>query len=82
MVDLHGLHIPEAIHYVKQRLRSASLSDHGEVRFIVGTSFNELSCVGTQFVNSLDTGKGLHSDDGAKLRPAVEKLCVEYVEIL
>ena len=31
-------------------------------------------------MNSLDSGKGLHAKDRrAKIRPALEKLCTEYV---
>jgi hypothetical protein len=31
-------------------------------------------------MNSLDSGKGLHAEDGqAKIRPALEKLFTEYV---
>ena len=86
MVDLHGLYVHEAVRYAKQELESASRRDDEVVRFIVGTSINELSGVhvlnGVR-VNSPDPGKGLHAEDGeAKIRPALEKLCNEYVMVL
>jgi len=79
--DFHDLFVHEAIRYAKQELESASRRGDEVVRFIVGTSINELSGVhvlnGVR-VNSPNPGKGLHTEDGeAKIRPALEKLCNE-----
>ena len=85
-VDFHGLYVHEAVRYAKQELESASQRDDEVVRFIVGTSINELSSVhilNGVWMNSPDPGKGLHAENGeAKIRPALEKLCNEYVIIL
>ena len=79
MVDLHGLYVSEALEYAKQEFQSAK---NGEVvRFIVGTPS---LCGLFPPENRLDAdlGKGLHAKDGkAKIRPALENLCMEYVVI-
>jgi hypothetical protein len=41
-VDLHYLHVPEALRYAEQELQAASRRDDRSVQFIVGTIFNEL----------------------------------------
>ncbi|KAH9978746.1 hypothetical protein BGW80DRAFT_1165588, partial [Lactifluus volemus] len=35
-VDLHGLHVSEAVQYAEEEIKSASQRENGEVRFIVG----------------------------------------------
>ena len=39
MVDLHGLHVEEALEYAEQTFQSATLRNDKVVRFIVGTPF-------------------------------------------
>jgi hypothetical protein len=39
MVDLHGLHVEEALEYAEQAFQSAILQNDKVVRFIVGTPF-------------------------------------------
>jgi hypothetical protein len=42
MIDLHYLHVPEAVRYAEQELQAASRRDDRSVQFIVGTFFNWL----------------------------------------
>lgn len=45
-VDLHGLHVPEALEYAEQELQSATLRADRTVHFIVGASLTDsLTCV-------------------------------------
>lgn len=39
MVDLHGLHVEEALEYAEQTFQSATLRNDKVVRFIVGAPF-------------------------------------------
>lgn len=80
MVDLHGLYVDEALEYAEQEFQLARKDK--VVRFIVGTPS---LCRLLLLRSGLDTdlGKGLHARDGkAKIRPALEKLCREYVGIV
>jgi hypothetical protein len=36
MIDLHGLHVDEALEYAKKEFQSALLRNNNVVRFIVG----------------------------------------------
>jgi hypothetical protein len=86
-VDLHGLHVSEALEYAKQELQSATLRADRTVHFIVGTSTNGLFDVSLSTVVlmggvSCCLGKGLHSKAGEpRIRPALIRLCNEYVNI-
>lgn len=79
----------EALEYAKQEFQSAALRTDRVVRFIVGTSldglFDECHCQRGVFYGGFSpvSGKGLHSEAGkAKIRPALEQLCDEYVNVL
>jgi hypothetical protein len=80
MTDLHGLYVGEALKYAELAFESAALKDDKVVRFIVGTS-SPRALRHTVFEwFSPNLGKGIHALDGkAKIRPALEKLCQEYV---
>ena len=82
MTDLHGLYVGEALEYAELAFELAAPEDDKVVRFIVGTSPPKGSeTVFEWFMPNL--GKGLHAKDGkAKIRPALEKLCQEYVRDL
>jgi hypothetical protein len=82
MIDLHGLYVGEALEYAELAFELAALEDDKVVRFIVGTSSPRAL---RQFFEwfSPNIGKGIHTKDGkAKIRPALEKLCQEYVRDL
>ena len=84
-VDLHGLYVPEALEYAKKELQSATYRDDGKVCFIVGTSFWRASYYMRlmRYAWVPLPGRGLHSDGGqSKLRPRLQELCDEYVDIL
>ena len=80
MVDLHGLHVDEALEYAKLEFQSVVPKSDKVVRFIVGTFPLKHSLVHATlywfFFMMATVGKGKHTKGGkAKIRPAVEKLC-------
>ena len=86
-VDLHGLCVREALQFAEQELQSASQRGDKKVHFIVGTSFSTSSlgvyALNGQWVNYLDSGKGLHSENGRPvIRPALKTFCNKYVVVL
>ena len=78
MIDLHGLHVAEAVRVAKDQVQTARSSGNKVVRFIVGKSFDKpCRMCDTQ---TSDLGKGLHADDGeAKVRPALQGHFTKYV---
>lgn len=82
MIDLHGLYVGEALEYAELAFELAALEDDKVARFIVGMSSSK-TCATSFEWSSPNPGKGLHAKDGkAKIRPALEKLCQEYVRDL
>lgn len=69
-IDLHFLNVPDAINITEQAIFQAQMRGDAEIRFIVGTPW-----IPSRFPlppNSL-LGKGIHSDGGAKIKPAVQR---------
>ena len=78
MIDLHDLHVPEAVQFARDEVQNARSRGNEVVRFITGESFvKSMGCVHHSLT---DLGKGLHSDGGkAKIRPALEEHFTKYV---
>ncbi|SRR5258707_10606118 len=86
MVDLHGLRVEEALEYAKLAFEAAALQedeDDKEVRFIVGTSSlrppRRVLMVNCRRIQARDYMRRMVLGPRAKIRPALEELCEEYV---
>lgn len=78
MIDLHDLHVPEAIRFAQDEVQNTRLRGKDVVHFITGESF--VKPVGCAHHSRTNLGKGLHSDGGkAKIRPALEDYFTKYV---
>lgn len=71
-MDLHDLYVQEAIAFTKRVVQEARARGDSQISLIVGT----LSVVRSSFLSrsSAFPGKGRHSPDGAKIKPAIEGL--------
>ena len=79
MIDLHGLHVAEAIRIAKDRVQAARSRNDKVVHFIVGECFDRPYhvCI---YNSWSDLGKGLHANYGeAKIRPALQGHFNKYV---
>lgn len=78
MIDLHDLHVAEAVQFAKDEVQNARSRSKDVVHFITGEPFvKPMVCAHHCPTNS---GKGLHSDGGkAKIRPALEEHFTKYV---
>ena len=72
-VDLHGLYVKEAIAYTDRAIQEAKQRGDSEVHLIVG-AFRVRLPSSPRVLTRPTAGKGLHSRNGAKIKPAIEDL--------
>lgn len=78
-VDLHGLYVKEAIACTDRAIQEAKRRGDSEVHLIVGA----LSASAFPLLRAFSclAGKGLHSRNGAKIKPAIEDLMRKCVRV-
>ncbi|TFY66845.1 hypothetical protein EVG20_g4248 [Dentipellis fragilis] len=80
-IDLHGLHVPEALDYTRRAIKKAKQQGLSTLKLIVGEHTSAINAIDLRTdIADYDswTGKGNHSKNGeAKIKPAVQKMLKE-----
>lgn len=73
-IDLHDLHVDEAISFTALAIQGAKQRGDPDLRLIVGSWILEIDLSPSRPTHRLNSGKGRHSEGGVpKLKPAIQK---------